>query len=67
MVEHQRTGLIFAKGDHVAMAQFAIRLLREPDLAQTLIANARAECEQYQWSAVRNQWLALYRERIDER
>jgi L-malate glycosyltransferase len=59
-VEHERTGLIFAKGDHVGMAEQALRLLRDETLAQELIGNALAECGRYRWSAVRQQWLELY-------
>ena len=59
-VEHERTGLIFEKGNHAAMAERALRLLGDEALSQKLIENAVAECDQYQWSAVRQQWLDLY-------
>jgi len=59
-VEHERTGLIFEKGDHAGMAEQALRLLRDETLAQKLIRNALAECGGYRWSAVRQQWLDLY-------
>lgn len=59
-VEHERTGLIFAKGNHAEMAEQAFRLLEDEMLAQKLTENALAECRQYRWSAVRQQWLDLY-------
>lgn len=62
IVEHERTGLIFPMGDHATMANHALRLLRDPVLAQSIISNARSECEKYQWSAVRKEWLSLYHE-----
>lgn len=60
MVEHDRTALMFSKGDAEAMARQVMRLLATPDLARTLVANARAECERYRWSSVRQQWLDVY-------
>lgn len=59
-VEHERTGLIFEKGNHWSMAEQALRLLRDETLSQKLIENALAECRQYRWCAVRQQWLDLY-------
>lgn len=61
-VEHGRTGLMVGQRDPAAMAREALRLLRTPDLAAALIANARRECERYRWSSVRQQWLAVYHE-----
>ena len=59
-VEHGRIALVFPKGDADAMAKQIERLLTEPDFAQSLIANAREECENYRWSSVRTRWLAVY-------
>lgn len=60
MVEHERTALMFSKGDAAAMAHEALRLLDGSGLARTLITNARHECERYRWSSVRQQWLSVY-------
>lgn len=54
-------GLLVPRGDHEAAAQALFRLLEEPGLASALAEAARESCERYQWSAVRAQWLALYR------
>jgi len=62
LVTHERTGLLAPTRDPDALASAVFRLLREPGLAHRLAAAARAECEQrYTWSAVRDQWEALYR------
>jgi phenylacetate-CoA ligase len=60
MVEDQQTGLLFAAGDHQAMARCALRLLEEPGLALRLARNARAECERYAWKHIGPQWMARY-------
>jgi L-malate glycosyltransferase len=62
LVANERTGLLAPACDPDALASAVFRLLREPGLAHRLAAAARAECEQrYTWSAVRDQWEALYR------
>ena len=61
MIEDQTNGLLFAPGDHRAMAACALRFLEEPGLASRLAANARATCSRYSWTAIGPQWMALYR------
>jgi L-malate glycosyltransferase len=62
IVEDGRTGLLAECGDSRGLAAAAIRLIEEPGLAQRIAVAARAECEKYQWAAVREGWLALYGE-----
>jgi L-malate glycosyltransferase len=61
LVDHERTGLLSAPGDPSALAQNVIRLLRDTTLASSLISNAHEESRRYQWTAVREQWLKVYR------
>ena len=61
LVEHERTGLLSEPGDPSALAQNVIRLLRDPVLASRLIGNAHEESRRYRWTAVREQWLNVYR------
>lgn len=61
IVEHERTGLLSAPEDWKALAQNALRFLREPQLAQRIAANAHEELQRYRWESVRPQWLAVYR------
>jgi len=61
LVEHERTGLLSAPGDIAALAQNVIRLLRDPELADRLARNAYEESRRYRWTAVREQWLEIYR------
>ena len=61
MIAHERTGLLCAPGDWEALAQNVLRLLRDPELAQRIAANAHEESRRYHWESVRAQWLDVYR------
>ncbi|MBI2797614.1 MAG: glycosyltransferase family 4 protein [Gemmatimonadetes bacterium] len=57
------TGLLVPVGDHEALGRSALRLVREPGLAHRLSTAAYAESQaRYVWPAVRERWVALYRE-----
>lgn len=65
IVDHGRTGMLVECGNAAGMAEHALRLLREPDFARGLAANARRELERrYLWDAVGPQWAATYRELV---
>ena len=64
VVEHERTGLLSEPGDWQALAENALRLLRDPALAQHLAENGAEESKRYIWSAVRSQWLEIYRSMV---
>jgi len=61
LVEHERTGLLSEPGDVEALAQNVIRLLTDPELADRLARNAYEGSRRYRWTAVREQWLEIYR------
>jgi L-malate glycosyltransferase len=65
LVEHERTGLLSEPGDAAALAQNVIRLLTDPELGARLATNAYEESRRYRWTAVREQWLAIYRSMAD--
>jgi glycosyltransferase involved in cell wall biosynthesis len=54
-------GLLVPCGDADAAGKAVIRLLEEPGLARRLADAARDTCATYQWSSVRERWIALYR------
>ncbi len=58
----EQTGLMVERDDHEALAACAIRLLEDDALASRLAARARGECDKYEWAAVKNEWLKLYRQ-----
>jgi glycosyltransferase involved in cell wall biosynthesis len=60
MVVHNQTALVSPRGDFQQLASNAIKLLEDPNLTRGLIAAAVMECENYQWPAVRDQWLDTY-------
>ena len=62
IVENEQTGLLIERDDHKALAAATIRLVENDDLAQGLIAEARRECEKYDWGIVSEQWLYVYRQ-----
>ena len=61
LVEHERTGLLSEVGDAKALAGNVIRLLKDRGLAARLASNAYEESQRYRWTAVRPQWLDIYR------
>ena len=62
MVTHEQTAMIVPRGDHRAMADNAIRLLENPDLAFRLTRAGRASARQFTWPEVRAKWLQAYSE-----
>ncbi len=62
IVEHERTGLMAPKGDHIALSDAVLRVLEDFGLAARLVRAARGECEKYQWSSARQGWLRIYQE-----
>jgi L-malate glycosyltransferase len=61
IVSHERTALVVPRGDHVAMASSAIRLLQDSELATTIARRGRDSCQRFTWPEVRQQWLETYR------
>jgi len=55
-------GLLSPCGNPDAVAAAIFRFVEDGELAQRLTTAARASCEQYRWSAVRAQWISLYRQ-----
>ena len=64
LVGHERTGLLCEAGDWRALAQNAIRLLRDPLLSSTIAARAVREAQRYSWGTAREAWVKKYRSLI---
>ena len=60
IVDNGTTGMVVARGDYAAIADRAITLLNNPELAKRLVDQARQECLKYSWKAVRDAWLNAY-------
>lgn len=67
ILTHEVTGMMVPRGDHRALAEAAMRLLEDPELAVAIAHRARETARRFTWPAVRDEWLKLYRELIDER
>jgi len=63
IVRHGETGLMVPRGDHMALAAGALRLLADPSLAERLISCALEECRRrYTPQAVVGEWRRVYAE-----
>lgn len=62
ILTNARHGLLVPCNDPGAAAAAVLRLLDDPALARDLTERALESCHRYRWSAVRAQWLALYRD-----
>jgi len=65
IAENERTALLVDIDDHQALAERVFRLLEDEDLVVRLTTNAREEVKRYEWSRVRDQWIAAYYELLD--
>ena len=66
ILEHEKTGLMVEINDHEAMAQAAMRLLEDEELAARLVKNARQYCQAFTWKKSGKEWLKLYKELFSE-
>jgi len=64
IVTNEETALIVSRGDDLAMANAAMRLLRDNDLAVAIARRGRESCRRFTWPEVHDQWLDAYRELV---
>ena len=62
IVSDWSTGFMIRCGDHLTMAQRCLSLLQDEALCSSITSRALEECDKYQWSAVKDEWLKLYYE-----
>jgi glycosyltransferase involved in cell wall biosynthesis len=62
ILRHEQDGLLVPVDDADGLAASVMRLLQNPGWARRLAASARETLHVYEWSNVRERWLALYRE-----
>lgn len=60
IVTDGKTGMIVPRGDYSQMAERAIRLLNDPELAKRITEHGRSECAKYSWDAVKDAWMSIY-------
>ena len=66
IVTHEQTCLMIPRDDHEAMAASAFRLLEDNEFALALTRRAREASRKFTWGAVRDEWLKLYHELINQ-
>lgn len=62
IVTHEETCLMVGRDDPRAMAAASFRLIEEEGLAARLTRRAREDSRKFEWPAVRDEWVRLYRE-----
>jgi len=62
IIKDEETGFLVEKDDYQTLADKAIYLLENEELAQKIIASAHIEGSRYTWSNVKSGWLDLYHE-----
>ncbi len=66
ILEHEKTGLMVKINDHEGLANEAIRLLEDDELAQKIIANGHEAATKFSWEKVRLEWLNLYENLVNK-
>jgi glycosyltransferase involved in cell wall biosynthesis len=66
MVEDGITGLLVALGDHEALGEKVIKLVKDRELATMLVNNARIECQKYSWENVETVLIPLLERHISD-
>ena len=60
IVSDGETGLLVETNDCDALAEKALSLFKNSDLAASIAEHARADVEKYAWEKVKNRWLEVY-------
>jgi len=59
---HEETALLVPCGDPAALAEAALRLLEDPELAERITTAAHRYCQRFSATEIGRQWAELYRE-----
>jgi len=62
IMTHDVTGIIVNCDDHVALAEGAIRLLEDSEMALRLVRNAHEASKRFTWPYIRTEWLNVYQQ-----
>lgn len=60
LITHEKNGMLIAMNDCKSLANEAIRLLNDKDLAQNIIKLAHLDSEKYEWQKVKKDWVDFY-------
>ncbi len=62
LLSHEKTVLMVGTGDHVALAENALRLLDDQELADRITQHALEECDKYSAATERRRWIEVYKQ-----
>ncbi|MGH9970114.1 MAG: glycosyltransferase family 4 protein [Pyrinomonadaceae bacterium] len=62
IVSDGKTGFVVPCGDYRLMAERALLLLNDPQLAKEIAERAYDECRRYSWEVARGAWIGVYGE-----
>lgn len=62
LLEHEETALLVEDGDHEAMAEAVLRIMKDSDLREKLIRQGRALAEQMDLERIAEEWKTLIHE-----
>jgi glycosyltransferase involved in cell wall biosynthesis len=62
LIQHKYNGLLVGLNDYEQMAQFAIELLENSELAQSLVKNAHHNLQEYSWETVKPKLIRILQE-----
>ena len=65
MVDHDKNVLLVEREDYHAMAEQVCRLLADDELRKRLISDGLELVEKCSWPVVREQWLSMYKELVN--
>lgn len=60
MITDRQSGMLVALNDCQSLAERALELLDNQEMAGAIAAAAYSECKKYAWAAVREQWMKVY-------
>jgi glycosyltransferase involved in cell wall biosynthesis len=66
IVTHEETCLMIPRNNHNRMAEAAIRLLEDQELASRIAHSAHEHCRKFSWATVQSEWLNLYQSQAHE-
>lgn len=61
LIEHHKEGILVAPNDAAAMINAILQLKKDYELKNTLVVNARAKAESFDWEYVKQKWNSLLR------
>ncbi|MTE27405.1 glycosyltransferase family 4 protein [Winogradskyella ouciana] len=59
LIAHKKEGLLVPPNDAYAMSEAVIKLMKDKNLKENIVNNARKKVEQYNWEVIKPKWIRL--------